>query len=176
MSTGGLAQPEWSPCTNLLPTTQPSRPGMCWRCPWDTGASPSLPRLQLCCPIAPGDGAGRIRPPAQSQKSCPKLRELRTYLPPYDSHNPCLLLKCLKGGTSIRAVSNLSSKDPKIGFLANFDSLGSKTPGLLAKRPEKDSKNQFTGPDFDNPKSNRGSLVLILRIRYSPNKHTIHTT
>ena len=49
--------------------------------------------------------------------------------------------------------------------------MGSKTPGLLAKRPskrpEKDPKNRFTGPDFENHESIRGSRVLILRIRYS---------
>ena len=62
-------------------------------------------------------------------------------------------------------------QDPKSGSFAHFGSLGSKIPGLLAKRPskrpEKDPKNQFTGPDFENPESNRGSRVLILRIRYS---------
>ena len=57
------------------------------------------------------------------------------------------------------------------GSLANFDSWRPKTPGLLAKRPskrpEKDPKNRFTGPDFENTESNRGSRVLILRIRSS---------
>ena len=59
------------------------------------------------------------------------------------------------------------------GSLANFDSWRPKTPGLLAKRPskrpEKDPKNRFTGPDFENTESNRGSRVLILRIRSSSN-------
>ena len=54
-----------------------------------------------------------------------------------------------------RAVSDPSPQDPKIGSFANFDNLGSKTPGLLAKRPskrpEKDPKNRFTGPNFENP-------------------------
>ena len=62
-------------------------------------------------------------------------------------------------------------QEPKSGSFAHFGSLGSKIPGLLAKRPskrpEKDPKNQFTGPDFENPESNRGSRVLILMIRYS---------
>ena len=57
-----------------------------------------------------------------------------------------------------RAVWNLSPQDPKNGSFANYDSLGSKIPGLLAKRPskrpKKDPKNQFTGPDFDNSESN----------------------
>ena len=46
-------------------------------------------------------------------------------------------------------------QDPKSGSFAHFGSLGSKIPGLLAKRPskrpEKDPKNQFTGPDFEDP-------------------------
>ena len=57
------------------------------------------------------------------------------------------------------------------GFLANFDSWRPKTPGLLAKRPskrpKKDPKNRFTGPDFVNTESNRGSRDLFLRMRYS---------
>ena len=63
------------------------------------------------------------------------------------------------------------------GSLANFDSWRPKTPGLLAKRPskrpEKDPKNRFTGPDFENTESNRGSRVLILRIRSSSNSYSI---
>ena len=46
-----------------------------------------------------------------------------------------------------------------------------KNPGLLAKRPKKDPKNRFTGPDLENPESIRGSRVLILRIRYSSTFH-----
>ena len=57
------------------------------------------------------------------------------------------------------------------GFLANFDSWRPTTPGLLYKRPKKDPKNRFTGPDFENNESNRGSWVLILRIRYSSSKN-----
>ena len=72
---------------------------------------------------------------------------------------------------NIRAVSDPDPRDPKVGSFANFDSWGSKNPGLLdkrpSKRPEKEPKNRFTGPDFENTESNRGSRVLILRIRYS---------
>ena len=72
-----------------------------------------------------------------------------------------------------RAVSDPDPQDPKVGSFANFDSWGSKHPGLLdkrpSKRPGKEPKNRFTGPDFENTESNRGSRVLILRIRYSSN-------
>ena len=54
-----------------------------------------------------------------------------------------------------RAVSDPDPQDPKIGSFDNFDSWESKNPGLLAKRPskrpEKDPKNRFTGPNFENP-------------------------
>ena len=66
-----------------------------------------------------------------------------------------------------------------MGPLANLDSWRPITLGLLAKRPskrpKKDPKNQFTGPNFENTESNRGSWVLILRIRYSSNDNACFT-
>ena len=75
-----------------------------------------------------------------------------------------------------RAVSDPDPQDPKVGSFANFDSWGSKNPGLLdkrpSKRPKKELKNQVTGPNFENTESNHGSRFLILRIRYSSNENT----
>ena len=69
------------------------------------------------------------------------------------SHVSCNLFDLFK--LNIRAVSDPDPQDPKIGSFDNFDSWGSKNPGLLAKRPskrpEKDPKNRFTGPNFENP-------------------------
>ena len=85
----------------------------------------------------------------------------------------CIASKMLCHHATSRAVSNPDPQDPKVGSFANFDSWGSKNPGLLdkrpSKRPEKEPKNKFTGPNFENTESNRGSRVLILRIRYSSN-------
>ena len=79
----------------------------------------------------------------------------------------------LRGGRADRAVSNHSPQDPKVGSFAHFESWGSKIVGLMAKRPSKrprqDPKNRFMDPNFENPESNLGSQVLILRIRYSSN-------
>ena len=43
--------------------------------------------------------------------------------------------------------------DLKVGSFANFDSWGSKMLGLLAKRPKKDPKTQFTRNNLENPES-----------------------
>ena len=87
---------------------------------------------------------------------------------------PAMIPRRKKRGVGLCRIRVLRIRES--GSLANFDSWRPITPGLLAKRPskrpEKDPKNRFTGPDFENTESNRGSWVLILRIRYSSITHS----